>query len=65
MIKWLVRFVRDEEGQDLVEYAFLLVFISVVTAVALNLLGVNLNTLYGAIASSLPTTAPVIPVPGS
>lgn len=65
MMKWLVRFVRDEEGQDLVEYAFLLVFISVVTAVALNLLGVNLNTLYNAIATSLPTTAPIIPSPGS
>ena len=65
MIKWLVRFVRDEEGQDLVEYAFLLVFIALVTAVSLDLLGVNLNVLYNAIASSLPTTAPVIPVPGS
>lgn len=65
MIKWLVRFVRDEAGQDLVEYAFLLVFISVVTAVALNFLGISLNTLYQAIASNLPTTAPVIPAPGS
>ena len=28
MKQWIARFVRDEQGQDLIEYAFLAVFIA-------------------------------------
>jgi Flp pilus assembly pilin Flp len=66
MIKLLTRFVREDAGQDLVEYAFLLAFIALVVAVSLDLLGVNLNTFYNAIATGIGTMqAPGVPVPGT
>jgi len=34
-----IRFVRDEEGQDLIEYALLAAFVSVVSAGTMYLLG--------------------------
>jgi Flp pilus assembly pilin Flp len=37
------RFLREEDGQDLVEYAFLAIFLTLVAAVALSTLGANLN----------------------
>jgi Flp pilus assembly pilin Flp len=40
------RFVREEEGQDLIEYAFLAVFIALVVTAALTVLGTSLNTAF-------------------
>jgi Flp pilus assembly pilin Flp len=65
MKKLLFRFVREEDGQDLVEYAFLVVFIALVVAVSLDVLGVNLNTLFDGIATGIGNiTAPVMPTTG-
>jgi Flp pilus assembly pilin Flp len=62
----LVRFMREDSGQDLVEYAFLIVFIALVAAVGLNALGVQLNTFYDNIATTLGTVGPpAVPPPGS
>jgi len=49
----LKRFVREEEGQDLIEYAFLAVFIALVVTVALNFLGTQLNTKFNAIGQQV------------
>ncbi len=38
------RFVREDEGQDLVEYAFLLVFIAIVVTAGLTLVGSGVNS---------------------
>jgi Flp pilus assembly pilin Flp len=65
-MKWLNRFLRDEAGQDLVEYAFLIVFIALVAVVGANTLGVNLNTFYSDIAGVLTGIGPPTPpAPGS
>jgi pilus assembly protein Flp/PilA len=40
----MVRFVREEEGQDLVEYALLLGLIAVVCILAVTALGTAINT---------------------
>ncbi len=62
----LARFVREEDGQDLVEYAFLLAFIALVVAVSLDLLGVNLNSFYNTIAGGIGgMQAPGVPQPGA
>jgi Flp pilus assembly pilin Flp len=62
----LVRFVRDDSGQDLVEYAFLIVFIALVAAIGLNALGVELNGFYNDIATAVGGVGPTTPpVPGS
>jgi pilus assembly protein Flp/PilA len=40
------RFVRDEQGQDLIEYALLGSFVSLAAYAGANILGGNLNTWY-------------------
>ena len=41
------RFVRDDEGQDLIEYALLAGFISLVAVVAITQVGTGVNAVYG------------------
>lgn len=41
------RFVREEDGQDLIEYALLAGFISLVAVVAITNVGTGVNTVYG------------------
>ena len=47
------RFIREDEGQDLIEYAFLAVFIALVVAIGLQSLGTTLNTKFGDIATQV------------
>lgn len=47
------RFVREDEGQDLVEYALLLVFIALVVALALPALGIAVADVYTRIIADL------------
>jgi Flp pilus assembly pilin Flp len=47
------RVLREDEGQDLAEYAFLLAFIAAVCILALQSLGSALNGTYNATSTSL------------
>ena len=49
----IARFVREDEGQDLVEYALLIAFIALACIVGMQTLGNAINSEYGSIASSL------------
>ena len=42
----IARFVRDEQGQDLIEYALLAGFISLAVVTAVTTVGTSLDTLY-------------------
>jgi len=42
----LWRFIRDEQGQDLVEYALLSVFVALASKVAFGLLGTAVHDLF-------------------
>jgi len=42
-----VRLVREDAGQDLIEYALLAGFISLVAVVAITNVGTGVNTVYG------------------
>jgi Flp pilus assembly pilin Flp len=44
------RFVREEAGQDLIEYAILGAFVSLAAYGGANMLGGNLNTWYQSVA---------------
>ena len=44
-----VRFVREDEGQDLIEYALLATFVSVAAAIGAGLAGTALNDWYTAL----------------
>lgn len=42
-----LRLVREDEGQDLIEYALLAGFISLVAVVAITNVGTGVNAVYG------------------
>jgi Flp pilus assembly pilin Flp len=44
---------RGEEGQDLVEYAFLVAFIAAACILALQHLGIAINLTYNTVSTSL------------
>ena len=52
------RFVREEEGQDLIEYALLAGFISLVAVAAITGVGQGLNTVYNNINSTVQSIPP-------
>jgi pilus assembly protein Flp/PilA len=52
------RFVREEEGQDLIEYALLAGFISLVAVLAIQGVGQGLNTVYTNINTTVSTIPP-------
>jgi pilus assembly protein Flp/PilA len=51
----IVRVVREEEGQDLIEYAMLATLVALVVGVAATTLGTNLNAWYAAMAAKVTT----------
>jgi pilus assembly protein Flp/PilA len=53
MKSMLTRFVREDEGQDLVEYALLITFIALACIVGMQNLGTAINNKYNAISTSL------------
>jgi pilus assembly protein Flp/PilA len=53
----LKTFVRDEEGQDLIEYALLVALISLVCVVALTGAGEQVNNIFTAIQGKLTEAA--------
>ncbi len=48
--KLFVRLVKEDEGQDLIEYAMLAAFVSLVAIVGATALGISLDAWYTAVA---------------
>jgi Flp pilus assembly pilin Flp len=53
MLKFLQALVRDEEGQDIAEYAVMLAVILVIVVGTIRLIGSNANTVFSQTASSI------------
>ena len=53
MLKFLQALVRDEEGQDIAEYAVMLAVILVNVVCTIRLIGSNANTVFSQTASSI------------
>jgi pilus assembly protein Flp/PilA len=51
------RLVRDEEGQDLIEYALLAAFIALAAVAAMQLVGGGINTLFTKVNTDLTNAA--------
>ena len=51
----VVRLVREDEGQDLVEYALLITFIALACIIGMQQLGTAINNRYNSISTSLGT----------
>jgi pilus assembly protein Flp/PilA len=57
---WMTRVlgrVRQDEGQDLLEYALLVALIALVAVGAITLAGTNVNVIFGRIAAALTPAA--------
>ena len=48
----MTRFVREEEGQDIIEYALLAAFISIAAYTFLSSIGANVNTIYSKVQTA-------------
>jgi Flp pilus assembly pilin Flp len=53
MTQMLVKLVRDEQGQDIAEYAVMLAVILVIVVGTIRLIGSNANTVFSQVASSV------------
>ncbi len=53
MTRCAIRLMRDESGQDLIEYALLAGFISLVAVVAITNVGTGVNAVYGNVESQV------------
>jgi pilus assembly protein Flp/PilA len=53
MKRLIVRFVREEDGQDLIEYALLATLIALVAGAGATTLGTNLEAWYTAMAAKV------------
>ncbi len=56
-IEYVKSFVREDEGQDLLEYALLVALIALVAVFAVTNAGQAVNTIFTNIASELDTAA--------
>ena len=52
-MRYIARFVREDEGQDMVEYALLAAFISIVAIVVIKAIGPLVNTIYTNVKDAL------------
>jgi pilus assembly protein Flp/PilA len=57
----IARFVREDSGQDLIEYALLGSFVSLAAYLGADLLGTNLNTWYSSVAGAVSSAAANVP----
>ena len=55
--RMLFQLVRDEEGQDLIEYALLSAFVALVCVAGATTLGTALNNWYGSVGDAVNTHA--------
>ena len=53
LVNYVKSFVRDEEGQDLLEYALLVALIALVAIGAVGAAGTSVSTIFGNIAGQL------------
>ena len=49
----ITRFVREEDGQDLIEYALLAAFIALAATLAMQTVGGSIRTLFGTVSTQL------------
>lgn len=57
MSQLIVRFLREDSGQDLIEYVFLASGIGIAAWIGIGLLGTAMNTYYTNLSTSAPLTA--------
>jgi Flp pilus assembly pilin Flp len=54
-MQWLQQFVRDEDGQDVVEYGLLIATIAIVVLVGISLFGSHISDWFRTLATRITT----------
>jgi pilus assembly protein Flp/PilA len=62
MKQLIVRFIHNDEGQDLIEYVLIGTLVSIAVVAGAGLLGTNLNTWYNNLATWVNTQATTGPL---
>ena len=57
MTNLIRRFIREDEGQDIIEYALLAAFISIAGYTILKTIGTNVNTIYTVVNTATSSAA--------
>ena len=57
-MSFIRKFVREDDGQDMIEYALLAGFISIVAIIALQAIGPLVNAVYVGVQNALPVLGP-------
>lgn len=57
MKNFFATFVKDEQGQDLIEYTLLLAFVALASAALFTSAGTSVKTIWGAASSNLSNAA--------
>lgn len=57
----IARFIRDDQGQDLIEYALLGSFVSLAAYAGATALGSAYNSWYGAVGTTVTAAAGAVP----
>ena len=55
-MQWIVDLLRDEDGQDVVEYGLLIATVAIVVLVAVGLFGNQIRGWFGTLAGRITTT---------
>ncbi len=58
MNRRMAAFIKDDDGNDILEYAFLAGLLSLACFAALNAIGVNIKTMFGALSAKFDTVLP-------
>jgi pilus assembly protein Flp/PilA len=53
-MEWSSSFLRDEQGQDVFEYALLVSLIAIIVIAVLTILGADISDFYQEVADTLP-----------
>jgi len=55
-MNWLASFIRDEDGQDVVEYGLLIATIAIVVLIGISFFGNNISAWFQTLAGRITTT---------
>jgi Flp pilus assembly pilin Flp len=56
-MEWLSQFIRDEDGQDVVEYGLLIATIAIVVLVGISFFGNNISAWFDTLARRITTNS--------
>jgi pilus assembly protein Flp/PilA len=55
-MEWLRKFIRNEDGQDVVEYGLLIATIAIVVLIGISFFGTNISAWFSTLAGRITTT---------